>query len=601
MPPRHDDPSPAVSPPTASTSSNTLMEEDDDISTASSTLSSSPASSLSLVSISADLNNGSTPTSPTRNGSTSSSSNEDAIPESPQIHDAENGGSSAIMMSMEEEEEDDTATTPLSHETEHERDMNENAVDLFPNSNNSNNESVAAFPRQEQPTASMNPSSIGSAATIPLSPQLPTTNNINSNSNRNSNINININSNSNEENNMNEIMTARSRWIRANQRFQVVITFVALIFSLLLFAILVCWVVLTSSYIISMDKKCDIPLKSYYWFATLQLIFDVFRTDIMKFIFRWDNNSRRRIPVRVLLYNIAYFTYAVLVLKVGTQSVFFTKDSTCHITAPEFFTTSRIFITLSLTAWCTILFGYLIPFLFLAFALSRIGYSSRTDHFQQQQLQMQQLSAHRDRMANINGGGNSAAVEVVLMPGMAAPTGFIDRLRVVKLEEFRDGYPKECCICMGDFTLEEEIIVTQCEHVFHKTCCQEWLLQARTCPVCRTDLPNSINLFTSIDHTSTNTTTTTNDNNANATILEHPSSSLAETTEPNTTNPTNVEDTTIDNNDNQVVLEMEQPQQPQQRRIRRYNADYFRNEISTLLLHLRRYEERFRHRLSRYF
>lgn len=47
---------------------------------------------------------------------------------------------------------------------------------------------------------------------------------------------------------------ARTRWIRINRRFQLIITVVALIFSLLLFAILVCWVVFTSAYVVSIDK-----------------------------------------------------------------------------------------------------------------------------------------------------------------------------------------------------------------------------------------------------------------------------------------------------------------------------------------------------------
>ena len=49
---------------------------------------------------------------------------------------------------------------------------------------------------------------------------------------------------------------ARSRWIRINRRFQFILSMVALIFSLLLFAILVCWVLLTSTYVISLEKVC---------------------------------------------------------------------------------------------------------------------------------------------------------------------------------------------------------------------------------------------------------------------------------------------------------------------------------------------------------
>jgi hypothetical protein len=58
---------------------------------------------------------------------------------------------------------------------------------------------------------------------------------------------------------------ARTRWIRINRRFQLIITVVALIFSLLLFAILVCWVVFTSAYVVSIEKvrkKCLMLLVS---------------------------------------------------------------------------------------------------------------------------------------------------------------------------------------------------------------------------------------------------------------------------------------------------------------------------------------------------
>jgi len=45
---------------------------------------------------------------------------------------------------------------------------------------------------------------------------------------------------------------------------------------------------------------------------------------------------------------------------------------------------------------------------------------------------------------------------------------------------------------MGDFVTGEVIVATECQHVFHKRCCEEWLRQARTCPVCRMDIPTSL-------------------------------------------------------------------------------------------------------------
>jgi hypothetical protein len=122
----------------------------------------------------------------------------------------------------------------------------------------------------------------------------------------------------NNNNNINQLFQVR-------YRFLFLMTMVALLFSLLLFALLLCWVVFTSAYVVSIDKTCDLPLKTYYWLATIQLVLDVFRTDIMKYVFHWDpitntdlnnntsgqspsSSSRNNatIPTRVAMYNIAY-------------------------------------------------------------------------------------------------------------------------------------------------------------------------------------------------------------------------------------------------------------------------------------------------------
>eukprot|EP00980_Cylindrotheca_fusiformis_P018491 scaffold6124_cov122-Cylindrotheca_fusiformis.AAC.10 len=260
---------------------------------------------------------------------------------------------------------------------------------------------------------------------------------------------------------------ARERWVQINRRFQVIITVVALVFSLLLFAILVCWVVLTCAYVMTLEKACDIPLRAYYWLVTAQLVLDVFRTDIMRLFFRWDANSDQRIPCRVITYNFAYLTYALLVLRLGVDSIVWQEQSTCRDSAPELFQASAAFVYLSSAAWSTILFGYLIPFCSVAIILTWNGYSP-------------------------SGDSQSQTHYTVFPTAMSAPPGCVDQLRVVQLEEFPPYYPVECCICMEDFTISEEIVVTECSHVFHKQCCRDWLRQARTCPVCRMDIPKAL-------------------------------------------------------------------------------------------------------------
>jgi hypothetical protein len=257
---------------------------------------------------------------------------------------------------------------------------------------------------------------------------------------------------------------ARARWRLINRRFQVVITVVALIFSLLLFAILVCWVILTSAYVVSIDKYCDVPLKAYFWLATLQLILDVFRTDIMRCIFRWDANSNQRIPSRVITYNIAYLTYACLVLRMGIHSVFVRRDAECRTTASELYKASTMFVSLSIAAWSTIILGYLFPFCVVATLLTLNGYTPSSD-------------SQRD-----------GATGPVFPTPMGAPPGCVDRLRTVRMEDITSESARECCICMEHFTQTDTIVETECNHRYHKNCLADWLRQARTCPVCRMDV-----------------------------------------------------------------------------------------------------------------
>ena len=98
----------------------------------------------------------------------------------------------------------------------------------------------------------------------------------------------------------------RMRWILINLRFRRTISIVAILFSMLKFAMLVSWVVLTCTYVVAIDKTCDVPLKVYFWLATMQLILDVFRADIMRSVLRHDTRAQQQSPVRVVLYNMAY-------------------------------------------------------------------------------------------------------------------------------------------------------------------------------------------------------------------------------------------------------------------------------------------------------
>lgn len=270
---------------------------------------------------------------------------------------------------------------------------------------------------------------------------------------------------------------ARTRWLQINRRFRCIISSVALAFSFFLVLFLISWVILIATYIISLGKTCDVPLKAYFWLATLQLALDFFRAEIMKIMCRWRSDSRGGVPLRVLLYNVAYLVYAALVLRLGIVSVF-VRESTCYNTAPELFLASAVFMCISLLAWMLIIVGYIIPYATVAVLLTRNGYFPNADF---------------DDLNDIE--GNRRGRLIGILPNNLsnpAPPECVEKLRVIMYDEINDSSQKECCICLQDYAPGDGIVATPCEHVFHKQCCKEWLNLSRSCPICRRDIVEAL-------------------------------------------------------------------------------------------------------------
>ncbi|GAB4834603.1 Probable E3 ubiquitin-protein ligase rha4a [Ancistrocladus abbreviatus] len=61
-----------------------------------------------------------------------------------------------------------------------------------------------------------------------------------------------------------------------------------------------------------------------------------------------------------------------------------------------------------------------------------------------------------------------------------------DKLQVVLFDEELKAWDSQCCVCLGEFELREELLqVTSCKHVFHADCIHHWLHANATCPLCR--------------------------------------------------------------------------------------------------------------------
>jgi hypothetical protein len=50
---------------------------------------------------------------------------------------------------------------------------------------------------------------------------------------------------------------------------------------------------------------------------------------------------------------------------------------------------------------------------------------------------------------------------------------------------------KDCLICMNEFGIEDVVIKTCEEHIFHKHCIKKWLCEeSNKCPICKKEIGN---------------------------------------------------------------------------------------------------------------
>lgn len=45
-----------------------------------------------------------------------------------------------------------------------------------------------------------------------------------------------------------------------------------------------------------------------------------------------------------------------------------------------------------------------------------------------------------------------------------------------------------CAVCIESYRMGDVVTVLTCDHIFHKTCIEPWLLEKRTCPMCKSDI-----------------------------------------------------------------------------------------------------------------
>ncbi|WCJ26552.1 RING/U-box superfamily protein [Euphorbia peplus] len=61
-----------------------------------------------------------------------------------------------------------------------------------------------------------------------------------------------------------------------------------------------------------------------------------------------------------------------------------------------------------------------------------------------------------------------------------------DKLPIVLFDEELGTRESQCCVCLGEFEVKEELLqMPSCKHLFHIECIHHWLHTNTTCPLCR--------------------------------------------------------------------------------------------------------------------
>lgn len=71
-----------------------------------------------------------------------------------------------------------------------------------------------------------------------------------------------------------------------------------------------------------------------------------------------------------------------------------------------------------------------------------------------------------------------------ISPGLSS--GKLGRLE--KKKYLVSDETSECPICVEVFRVDDDILVLECEHIFHYTCAMKWFLINKSCPICRREI-----------------------------------------------------------------------------------------------------------------
>ncbi|KAG9328029.1 hypothetical protein JZ751_016917 [Albula glossodonta] len=69
------------------------------------------------------------------------------------------------------------------------------------------------------------------------------------------------------------------------------------------------------------------------------------------------------------------------------------------------------------------------------------------------------------------------------------------QVRILKQDDPETGPEADtCAVCIEAYKAGDEVSILTCSHFFHKVCVEPWLLEHRTCPMCKCDILKSLGI-----------------------------------------------------------------------------------------------------------
>lgn len=209
-------------------------------------------------------------------------------------------------------------------------------------------------------------------------------------------------------------------------------------------------------------KKCDKDLQAFIISILVYLILEIILN-----IYFYINNVPNRNRNNNILNNLLHLYRIVLLIFCSIKAYTYRED--CKLNSPELLhlLTSLLYMEWSLRT---------IYFIILCLPVSLQNKIIKM-------IYVEQLNTHTNTQLNTH---TNTQINIQINEHIDRKMNNTDKLILKQCDRKENDYT--CVICLVNFEIGNNITVLPCNHDFHQTCINKWLVVNNTCPLCRIEL-----------------------------------------------------------------------------------------------------------------